>query len=115
MDEEGLLAVGLLDVFVWHAGLEVQDVVCVGPEGVSYAIDLGVLRNLSVWRRWVYKHATHTLSNSLDSLSSSARISTSSFACSARNLSRSFSGSAILIAIVEIAGVQRGRRFSRLM
>jgi hypothetical protein len=43
MDEEGFFAVGLFDVFVWHAGLEVEDVVGVGAEGFQDAVDFGVL------------------------------------------------------------------------
>jgi hypothetical protein len=47
MDEEGFLAVGFLDVFVWYAGLEVQDVVGVCAEGLCDAVDFGVLPILS--------------------------------------------------------------------
>ena len=43
MDEEGFFAVGFFDVFVWYAGLEVQDVVGVGAEGFQDAVDFGVL------------------------------------------------------------------------
>ena len=43
MDEEGFLAVCLFDVFVWDAGLEVEDVVGVGAEGGEDARNLGVL------------------------------------------------------------------------
>jgi len=44
VDEEGDFAVGSLDVFVWDAGLEVQDVVGIGAEGGEDAGDFGVLR-----------------------------------------------------------------------
>jgi len=44
MDQEGDFAVGALDVFLWYAGLEVQDIVGVCAEGGEDAGDFGVLR-----------------------------------------------------------------------
>jgi len=43
VDEEGDFAVCSLDVFVWDAGLEIEDVVGVGAEGGEDAGDFGVL------------------------------------------------------------------------
>lgn len=48
MNEEGLFAVGSLDVFVGYAGLEIEDVVGVGAEGVEDALDFGVLECVSL-------------------------------------------------------------------
>ena len=102
MDEEGFFAVGFFDVFAGDAGLEVQDVVGVGTEGAEDAVDFGVLGDLISIPVWVLMGASVelTLSNSLDSLSRSARTSASSSSCSCRSLSRSFSGSAMLMWIV---------------
>jgi hypothetical protein len=50
VDEQRLLAVDVLDVTVWDAGLQAQDGVGVQPKGLEDAVDLCILFRR---RRWV--------------------------------------------------------------